>query len=176
MHPVHLRRAGVRPLAAALALVVGSAMSARTADAQLPRTTPDYTLKLPELEIYHIKSASDPVRAGSDVGIAIGIRNNGTASGTFDVAIGPKDRSAVWGVGNGATLSPGKSTIAAVRMTYIQAMHYFQSTLAANNPGGVQTVCFGVFLLRDGTKDLFTDANNSNHQKTHCLKFEFPIP
>lgn len=176
MHPVLLRAGSVRHLAAALALVVWGAASAESAAAQLPKPSPDLSIRLPELEVYQIRPQSNPVPAGSEVVIAIGARNNGTASAAFDYALGPKNRSAVWVIGNGATLSPGKTHIGGIRMTYSQAYNYFRSTLGANNPGGMQTVCFGVFLLRDGSKDLFLDGNNPNHQKEQCLKFEFPIP
>ncbi len=174
MHAVHRRRGAIR-FTAPVAFVVSSVVFCTAAGAQLPQPRPDLTLKLPELEIYQIRPQADPVRAGSSVAIAIGVRNNGTASAAFDYAIGPKDRSAVWVTGNGVTLLAGKTTIGGIKMTYAQAYNYFRTTLGAKNPGGLQTVCFGVFLVRDGSKDLFTDRDNTNHQKEQCLKFEFPI-
>lgn len=174
MHSARLRRRAAR-LSVPIVCVVNSVVFGTAAGAQIPQPRPEINIKLPELEVYQIKPQNDPVRAGGIVVIAIGVRNNGTASAAFDYAIGPKDRSAVWVTANGTTLAAGKVTIGGIKMTYAQAQNYFRTTLGAKNPGGFQTVCFGIFLLRDGSKDPFTDPNNANHQKEQCLKFEFPI-
>ena len=124
-----------------------------------------------ELEIYKFLGSTDHVSWkdreagawGDDLAIAVGVTNHGGRPATFDYAIGSCRGHNVWATAQGVQLKPGEKHVTAFRITHKELVGHAPANVATNK------TCIGIFLLKDGSKDLFSDGNIPNHDKQHTV-------
>ena len=124
-----------------------------------------------ELEIYKFLGNTDHVSWkdrevgawGDDLVIVVGVTNHGGRPATFDYAIGSCRGHDVWASAKGVQLKPGEKHVSGFRMTHKELVGHAPANVATNK------TCIGIFLLKDGSKDLFRDGNVPNHDKQHTV-------
>jgi hypothetical protein len=162
-------RGTIRVSLAVAALGVGLACMA-PAHAQNQPTAPDLRLAPAELEIHKVSSTSELKDYTVDLQILVGARNNGKGPGAFDYALGTSDLRYVYFTAKGALLAGGQVHANAFRVP-------FKTVLTASGggtPSSLVEVCYGLFLVKAGSKTGWTDSNNPNHRKQVCTKVRIP--
>ncbi len=124
-----------------------------------------------ELEIYKFLGNTDHVSWkdrevgawGDDLVIVVGVTNHGGRPAAFDYAIGSCKGHDVWATAKGVQLKPGEKHVSGFRITHKELVGHVPANVATNK------TCIGIFLLKDGSKDLFRDGNIPNHDKQHTV-------
>lgn len=161
MKKVH-RCAGAFCIAVASVLLVPIAVRA-----QVPKTPlPNYTLRTPpELEVYAYRVYDDSVGVKDALKMVVAVRNNGQLPGSFDYALGSTSMDAVWWRATGSQLDEGERYLGTFNIPYSAVANRLGTARAT----GWQKTCLGVYLVKQGSTDAWTDADNPNHRKQACF-------
>ncbi len=137
------------------------------AQAQIISTKPKVNLPSPpELEVYTYRIYDDSVGIKDALKLVAAVRNNGVMQGSFDFALGSTRMDAVWFRASGTTLDGGERTLGSFSIPW-QAL---SNQLGYSQANGWQDTCLGIFLVRQGSTDAWSDADIPNHRKRVCFK------
>jgi hypothetical protein len=131
---------------------------------------PDLKLAPAELEIHQIRATSELGSYTVDLQVLAGVRNNGSGPGAFDYALGSRDLRYVYFTAPGTTLASGGVHAGAIRVPYKDVL----AASGGGTPSSLVEVCYGLFLIKAGSRDGWADSNNPNHRKSVCTKVRIP--
>ena len=84
----------------------------------------------------------------------------------FDYALGDCRTHKVWVTAKGVGLDPGDKHVGGLRIGHED----LANASGQIGGGGLATkTCVGIFLLRQGTQDLFKDGNVPNHDERYTV-------
>ncbi len=131
---------------------------------------PDLRLAPAELEIHQIRATGELSSYTVDLQVVAGVRNNGKGPGAFDYALGSRDLRFVYFTTPGTTLAGGGVHAGAFRIPYKRVLE----ASGGGAPNSLVEVCYGLFLVKAGSRDGWADTNNPNHRKSVCTKVRIP--